>query len=295
MNTKIQKLEEVYLGIFKVVIIGLLTVALVVSAVLLIRGGLQFMAQPVAPAPAKKAVRENIDEKSPVVATDGFLESLKPKEVEPQKPLSPEVKKSEDAPKPVVNVDLMDDLITQSLEKLWVHVGAYQTACSIDFSMSRETFINSFPRRVMKGWFQRYGADFASSQDNFEKAVLGSPEAIDQCKKTNGKGGVVIKSLDWHHTQYAKLVDEANYAKQKATQIADSYDEGEIRRVAEEYRDELRRVEISKAASIFSLIISASAFGVFMSLAMLLILSKIESNLRVSDRFRLTSQDEIFV
>ena len=73
---------------------------------------------------------------------------------------------------------------------------------------------------------------------------------------------------------------ENENATRKANREADELDSQERQRVENHNRNERLRVEASQSEARYSLFIAASAFGTFMSLALLLILSKIEYNLR---------------
>ena len=61
---------------------------------------------------------------------------------------------------------------------------------------------------------------------------------------------------------------------------AAKFEQDEQDRVNQEEREENSRVALSKEAAKFSLLVAAGAFGLFMALALYLIISAIESNLR---------------
>lgn len=251
----LNKFEEVYLTIFKVVIIVVLSIALIASGVMLVKGLTEMNAKPGTPSPAKKASRPNVN-------IDKFLEEFDQKEqpapATPQQERKPEVKDTS-----------LDDMVDEYVTKLWTYFDGYQKLCSVANPVSKDDFMNSFPKQVMKNLFHTYGKEFADSQDKFEKAVLENKRIIQICVEKQGQAQVFFRSIDWHIREYRKQLEEAN-----------KFDEQEIARVENETHNEELKAAAKKAQGTQSLIVSLGAFGVFMALMLLLIFSKIESNLR---------------
>jgi hypothetical protein len=278
----IEKIETTYLSIFKICIIVLLTLALIVSAGFLIKGVFDSTASERATEPAKLVDRSKIENKKPVVVIDGFLEFLNPKDVAVEKSegANDDGGKPNEQKKSIPVRDPVDVMVDKALDNLWIYVEGYQKACAASVQIDKETFFNSFPKQVIRNWFKTYGESFMASQDSFEKLVLSDTRIIEICKKKEGRGQVFTKSLDWHYAQYSKKFSENENATRKANREADELDSQERQRVENHNRNERLRVEASQSEARYSLFIAASAFGTFMSLALLLILSKIEYNLR---------------
>jgi hypothetical protein len=116
-------------------------------------------------------------------------------------------------------------------------------------------------------WFKSYGPSFADSQDAFEKAVLASPAGI-QIGKDNPKISVLMKSLTWHAAEWERQLEAAK-----------TFDRKEERRVKLFEMEEDAKVAAVKFGAASSLHAALIAFGVFMCLALLLIFSKIETDL----------------
>jgi len=256
-HNKINKFEELYLKIFKVVILVVLTLTLVISVVMLLKGAGEYFATPSSAPAAKTAPPPN-------VSIDNFINSLDPK-----KPEEPQQKPVQEEEKPPVKDTRLDDMVEKYVGNIWIYVDAYQKACVVPKEATKEEFMKGFPKHIMKEWFRIWGENFAQSQDKFEKAVLSNQKVINYCKEKEGKAGILFRSLDWHKDQYAKQVREG-----------EKFEKEEAARVAQFEREENARVAMKKAEAFASLMIALSSFGTFMMLALLLIFSKIESNLR---------------
>jgi hypothetical protein len=259
-NSKINKIEELYLKIFKIVILAVLSLTLFVSVVMILKSASEYFATPVVPEPAKVAPQ-------PSVGIDQFLKELDKKEVpvpnepkaEPTETVKPEVKKDTS----------LDDMVEKYVGNIWLYTDSYQKACQSPIQSTKDEFMKGFPKRIIREWFNVYGKTFAESQDNFEKMLLSNQRVIQICKEKQGKAGILFRSLDWHRDQWVKQLNEG-----------EAFEKKEAIRVAAFERAEERRVALKKEDAYVSLVTAAIAFGIFMSLALLLIFSKIESNLR---------------
>jgi hypothetical protein len=277
---KIARLEEMYLSFFKIVLLAILTVALLASVVLVLKGSLEFLTTEKAPLPAKKADRVTTPEQKPKVAIDDFLNSLTPKDAPKQDLRVDEIKKKSDDDSKIKIDAQLDKMVEDALVGLWVYLSAFQEDCQLKDKIDKTTLFKEFPRQVMLGWFKRYGQDFMNSQDGFEKALLQNPKVIEYCKAKEGKSGIFTRSLDWHADQYAKKLQEIKTTAAAQIKKYDEYDIGEIRRVAQFETMETSRVIESRAKGMISYIAAGSAFAIFMSLILILILSKIEYSIR---------------
>jgi hypothetical protein len=256
-NGTLNKVEDLYLKIFKIVILVVLSITLVVSVVMVLKGTSEYFATPSAADPAKSAP-------TPSVSVDAFIKELDKKDAPPEKEPTAPVEQ-----KPPVQDTRLDDMVDKYVLNLWTYLDAYQKACKVANPPEKETFLKNFRKDIMKSWFEEYGENFAKSQDTFEKSLLSNQRIIQICIEKEGKAGIFFRSLDWHKNQWAKQVKEGQLFEQKEAQRVAKFEAQEAMRVAEK-----------KAQAFQSLITAISAFVMFMSLALLLIFSKIETNLR---------------
>lgn len=259
MNNKLKTLEETYLHIFKIVIIVLLSLALISSLVMAFKGLLQILASPNAAPPAKTAPKESVD-------IDKFLNQLDPKKEEiptktEEKPILQEKKEK--------TTDPIDEMVEKYLEKIWLYYDAYQRSCSPPIMIEKDSFVKNFPKQIMKNLFTTHGQSYADSQDKFIKSVLEHKRVIQFCITQKGKGGVFFNALDWHRSEFLRIKREA-----------DVFASEEQERIRKFNREEALRVTMDKAQAITTLSAAGIAFLIFMSLSMLLIFAKIETNLR---------------
>lgn len=254
--TNFEKIELLYLKIFKIVVLVVLTLALVISLVMAVKGAIDYSATPRTPPPAESAPKPNVN-------IDDFIKQLEPEKEEPPPATKP---KAEEPPR---KNSVLDDMVDNHVLKLWTYFDGYQQSCNAPTKVDKETFLNGFPKGIMRGWFQSLGQEFAESQDRFVKSLLGNQKVIQYCREKSGKGQIFFRSLDWHKNQYEKQIRDGKlFERNEAKRIQDF-------EIAEE-----NRVSAEKEKAIISLITALSAFGIFMCLALLLIFSKIETNLR---------------
>jgi hypothetical protein len=245
------------LQIFKFIIIGVLSIALIVSVVFVLKGARDYFATAQQPAPAKAAPKPSVD-------VSKFLNFLDEKPT--PSPVKNNTNRTENRTR--TNVDqALDDLVDANVLKLWGYVDGFQKACQFPKQLDQEAFINKFPRNIFKEWFGLYGKDFADSQDAFEKAIFSNATAI-QFGKENPRISVLMISLNWHEREWEKEVRKAKVLEQS-----------EERRVAAFTAAENARVLLVRTGAVSSFMTALTAFGVFMVLALLLIFSKIETDL----------------
>jgi len=257
-DSKINKVEEIYLKVFRVVIIAVMTLTLILSVVMVLKGTSEYFATPSAPEPAKKAPPPNI-------SVDKFLNEIDKKE----QPPTPQPQPKPEENKPEVKDTSLDDMVEKYLANLWIYFDQYQKKCSPPNQLEKDAFFKGFPKQIMKGWFQSFGKEFAESQDKFEKAVLSNDRVIKICVEKQGKAGILFRSLDWHREQWVEELKKA-----------EKFERDEAARVKKFEMQEAARVAMKKAEAFSSLITALSAFGMFMLVALILIFSKIETNLR---------------
>lgn len=254
----LDKIEELYLKIFKVVIIVVLSLALLVSLIMAVKGLTQMSATPNDPAPAQPAP-------APSVNVQDFINQLESDKT------NTAPKPSQEPPKPIPTPKdtSADDMVEKYLTNLWNYYNKYQQECNPPTKVQEDIFKNNFPKQVMKTRLERYGVPFLDSQDAFMKTLLSHQAVILYCKAKQGEGKIFFRSLRWHDEEY-----------QKQYQRARAFEEKEEQRIAAFKAKEASRVLTEQAEGLQSLLIAGGAFGTFMLLALLLIFSKIETNLR---------------
>lgn len=258
----LDKIEVAYLKIFKIIVIIILTVALFISLYTLIKGTGEMFATPKDPSPPKTAP-------APSISIDKFIEQIEPKKEAPQTPL--EQNQEQPIKKEVkTNPDKqLDDMTTAYVNKLFTYLEGFQKSCGVKDPVDKTSFDKNFPKHIVKQWFKDFGVTFADSQDAFEKGVLSNQKVIKICKDAEGKGGIFYKSLDWHKDVWIAQLNEGRKFESK-----------EEARYEREKAQEIARADMKRAQAMATLYMSLVSFGVFISLALLLIFSKIETNLR---------------
>lgn len=250
------KIEETYLKLFKIVLLLILTLALLAAIVTVVKGVMDFMAKPEPVAPAEKAPEPKVD-------VEAFIKALEKREQPPAPtPAAP--------PPEAPRAHPMDELAATHLAKAWSYYDAYQKACNVPTKIEQDGFMSSdFPRNSFRNWFRKYGPNFAESQDAFLRTVLANPSVIKICVDKQGRGGIFSGALNWHMEEWADAVDAAaQFNKEEQNRVRRAEDAEEARIMAKK----MEGVQMLWGALI--------SFGVFMSLALLLIFSKIETNLR---------------
>jgi len=254
---KMKKIEETYLRLFKYVILAVLSIALLTSLICVVMGSRAFFATEDQPTPAQTAPKPSVD-------INKFLNSFdeKPTPV-PVKHTSSQNNNS----KHVNNEQVIDEMVDNYRLNLWGYVDGYQKACNLPKQIDEATFMKKFPKVFFKDWFRAYGKDFAESQDAFEKTLLSNPRVI-ELGKNNPKYSVLMISLYWHANEWEKAVEKSR-----------TFERNENIRVATFIAKEKTRVYLLRSGAMHLLITALSAFGIFMALVLVLIFSKIETDL----------------
>lgn len=263
-QNKIQRVEETFLNIFKIALIVILSVALIITVGYALKGVSEFMATPKQAEKAKEPEKLKID-------LEDFLNYINPKEPEKKQELpAPTENDQPNSEKPKIeSKSELDVLVDTYVLKLFTYLDPYQKACKVPIQVDQDSFMKSFPKNIIKGWFNAWGKDFADSQDNFMKMVLADPRVIELCRKNEGKGQIFTRSLDWHRDIFKNYILEKN-----------KFINEEKLRISNFERQEEMRVSIEHAKAISTFTFAGGSFVIFMSLTLLLIFAKIESNLR---------------
>lgn len=252
------RIEDAYLKIFRIALLVLLTLVLVASLAMAVQGARKAMSKPEAIQPAREAP-------APAVGIEAFIEEFD------KQPMPDTPPPSDAGGSPAKPDTALDDKVTAQIRKLYGYFDGYQQACRIplEAQVDQRTFENSFDRRVMRNLFKELGDPYIESQAAFEKALLSHPRIIEICVERRGRAQVFWTSMNWHLEQWRVKVKES-----------EEFAVAEAERVERETAEEAARVAAAKAAGVQQLLISLGMFGAFISLALLLIFAKIESNLR---------------
>ena len=271
MNTKSIQTEEMFLKLFKFVILAVMTLTLVVAAGALIFAAYQYTQSPKAPLPAQKALDQSVN-------IDEFLKQLE-KNPQKQEESVPEEPKAEPPAKsePVK--------YREEANNIYGCIRESNKIANISLAIADEDVIENFRKQ-----FQRVA--------DFKNAERGQPYVMDAVKvvceiykhpkvttyrKSNQQIDFFADVVNFHLKHWDKLKLEAK-----------KFEEAEISRVNREERDEELRVAASKQAAIFTLLVAAGAFAVFMALGLYLIISAMESNLRrISLNLEKISKDKV--
>lgn len=257
-NGFLEKVENAYLQIFKVVILVVLTLALIASVILALRGWSDLNAE----------MKEPPKGREPSITVEDFLKSIteQPAQPAPAKPKpSPGAANDAEADK------RFQDMATKHALLRWEHLGK---CIGPEYSYSKppqgwEDFI-----RAHKNWLKEtlkiesQGEKAIAQFDALITAVMPHEAAVKWCQanleylRNNSKKDIFMAARDFFDQSWESQVKK----NQK--------DEREFR------EKEAARVAAAKASAMTQLIAAGSTFGVFMLLSLLLIFAKIEFNLR---------------
>jgi hypothetical protein len=253
------KIEETYLKLFKVVLLLILSIALLAAIGLGIKGAVDSMAEPQVVAPPSKAP-------APSVNFEEFIKSIE----KPDEPAAVPVPPKEPQAPRTPQVDPLDKMVNMYIENAAVVYEGFEKNCLIEKPMSRDDFLSWEGLRIFfRKNFEDFGEPFAQSQDQFIKRIYTDPRVVEICIQKEGKGQLFAGGLEWHLNQWIAVLD-----------AAENFDREARNRVQSERMLAGIEAEATQALGIQMLWAALISFGVFMSLALLLIFSKIETNLR---------------
>jgi len=258
MSNQASTTEEFFLKIFKIIVLTIMSLTLLCAVGAIGFAAYQYSQSPKAPAPAEKAPATSVN-------VDDFLKQLKPDAPKQAAPIENEAKKVEPEQKPaavkykeeakkIVGCDL--DSIKQ----------AKITATDPD-----EETVEAFRKEIQRIADHKSadrGQPFASDLVKVSCAIFLHTQVIEY-RKSHRDADTFADAINFHIKAWDTLKDEA--AK---------FEQDELYRVKKEEQEENMRVDQSKEAAQFSLLVAAGTFAIFMALALYLIISAIESNLR---------------
>ena len=256
------KLEDFFLKIFKGTVFLLMTLAALAMFAMLASAAYNLTEKPVQIAPARKAPDRN-------VTLDDLKKELL-KDAAPTPPTAPAVPTQPQMPptlKYLEDVTLLYRCSTDFARKVGAEIEETDNAVVArrveDLRAQTEALANEKATR---------GERWVKSAVQFTCAALADAEIIAWRKEGKVKS-VFFPILNYHLKQWDRIVAE----KEK-------FEKDEADRVQRETAQEELRIAAARALALSRLMAAGIAFGIFMALALYLILAKIELNLRNIDR-----------
>lgn len=257
MNSKTSSLEEIFLKIFKVVILIVMTLTLVVAAGAVLYAVYEYAQTPKEPAPAKKAPEKSVN-------IDDFLNSLKknspaeeksdPEEPKAEQPAKPEPIKYKDEAKKIVGC------FRESSKQ-----------ASISGVNTGDDATEDFRKQLQRAADAKDGDRGQTYVDNAVKIaceIYLHPSVI-QFRKSNKDQELFYSVLKFHIKAWDAIKEEAR-----------QFEKDEETRITNERNEEELRVSLARQSAKFSLLVALGAFGLFMTIALYLIFAAIESSVR---------------
>ena len=250
-------LEAFYLKILKVFILVVMTLLLLATVGALGFAGYLYQQSPKTPTPAQKAPDKAVD-------IQKFLETLGPKAPEAEKPSeAPKAPEAPAKPQPKKYKEQVDKIVScfkQSNEKSGGRA-----------DLNWEGFTDEYQRQ-----FQRIADD--------PKKSRGQPY-MDDAARVMCELLLHAKVIEFRKAQPQEdlFAGTANFHLQAWDAIQEDkaeFEKAEADRVNDERNAEQARVAAAKAQALVSLIVAGSAFGMFLVLALYLVISAVESHLR---------------
>jgi len=256
MSTK-QRTEVLFLNIFKIVVLAIMALALLVTVGTLILAASEYAKKPVEPAPAKVAPTENVN-------LEDFLKQLQPPKADKAPAKDEPTERQQDSPNQ-----------PKPAEQKYLNDAKKLNDCYKDFeSKVRQNVV--IEEENFRRWIQgtadnrKYdrGQPWVTDMVKFNCPVFANQAVIELVK---GKPDLKIlsESIEYHLERWDEIKENIK-----------EFNRNEQRRIEEERNAEEARILAAKAQAFILLIVAGSAFAVFMVLALYLIFSAIESNLR---------------
>ncbi len=250
-------LEALYLKILKFFILAVMTLLLVGTLGALGFSAYLYNQSPKEPAPAQKAPDKAVD-------IQKFLDSLNPKPQDAEKP-NEAPKAPEAAPKPQPKkykeqVDKIVSCLKQSNEKSG-------SRTDLNWGGIAEEYQPQF-QRIADDPKKSRGEPYMNDAVRVMCELLLHAKVI-EFRKAQPQENLLAATANFHIQAWDALQEE------KA-----EFEKDEADRVNAERNAEQARVAAAKAQAVVSLIVAGSAFGMFLILALYLVISAVESHLR---------------
>lgn len=249
--------EELFLKIFKYIVLGVMALAMLGTVGALLYSGFQSLQSPKEPAPARVAPKESIN-------VEDFLKQLKPKAAQ-QEEKSEEDSEKEETPqlpakptKPPFEAEAVK--LAGCAKESNAKSGWDPVPDSINESLRQflETRSN----------YRNRGQEWVDSLVTFACAAMLHNEVIAYKKANKGVSTLGLITA-FHIKSWDQIQDNI-----------EAFNRNEERRINSERAEEIVRVGIAKEKAISALIFAGVTFSIFMALALYLIIAAIESNLR---------------
>lgn len=259
MVIQVKNIEELFLKIFKVTVLLVMGSALLAILVLLVTAAFQYSQSPKEPAPAQKAVVKEIK-----------LEDLMQFLIEKEKRENNKGGVTEQQPVgPAISLRFQEDATV-----LFRCASEFGKQVGVEFQDVNDA-VNAQKLQQIRGYIENSANGSNLRRETWVKAVVKfvctalTDSSIIAMKK-EGKVKNLFFPIMAFHLQTWDFI-EAEKVK---------FERGEENRVASERGAEALRVAAAKAFAVMCLIAAASAFGLFMLLALYLLAAKIENDLR---------------
>ncbi len=248
--------EEFFLKIFKFVVLAVMGLAVLVTAGGLLYSAFQYAQSPKEPLPAKTAPAQSVN-------IDEFLNQLKPK---PQsQPTQRDEEKSDEEP----SAPVKPAAPKYSEEAKQIFNCAKDSNLKAGREVPNDRLVDNIREYLNSNAVRKNRGDaWVTDSAKFTCSVLSNAEVI-ALKKKSAELQVLGPAIQFHLQKWDEIQND----------IA-QFDREEQQRINSEIRDEEIRVMMAKTKAFTALIAAGIAFAIFMALALYLIISAIESNLR---------------
>lgn len=259
-----KNIEELFLKIFKFVILSVMGLALIAIPLLLASAAFQFLQSPNEPSPARKA---------PIKENGIHLDNLKQWLIEQEKAKGAEPVSRRPVAMSQTTVEFLSEAQTlyECSLRFAQAVGAEIPGSADNNEKSKQTI----DLRSRLDYFARIqewrGEPWVKAVVAFGCSAMSDSDVI--AMKRDGKIPLILGPLiNFHLMAWDKVEIEKR-----------QFEQAELNRVQLERSAETARVAVAKANGVAQFIAALASFGVFMALAIYLIFSKVETNLRSID------------
>jgi hypothetical protein len=263
-----RQLDSLYLKLFKYVVVGLMTLALLAVVVLVPMAALQFFKAPAVIEPAKAPPERSVD-----------LEQFKNYLIQEEKRRQEQEKNGGAASgaKQPTSAPVMSSLYAEQSLAIQRCAETFRVSAQLEVANVSEKELSE-AREVQRANIERLasgrflGPSWPKAMETFVCAVLNNP-AIVKLRQDKLIGSVVTPAIQFHAGAWAAIErDKAEFiAKEEA-------------RVKTEELAEVARITAARALALVYLGAAGSAFVFFMLMALYLIFAKIEDNLATINR-----------
>jgi hypothetical protein len=255
------RLEDFFLRFFKAAVLLFMTLALLTTVGLVAGAAYEWSKKPQEPPPARKAEDKDVT-----------LDDLKKELLKPESPAQAPAK-STSAPNQSQTLKYLEDvtLLYRCSTDFAKIVGVEIEEMDNALIAQRVEDLRSQVERLADAEPDR-GSRWVKSAIKFTCDALKDSQII-AFRKEGKLKGVMIPTLNFHLKRWDRIAHE------KA-----EFEKSEVDRVERARLEEAARIAAAKATAVLQLTIAGVAFGIFMALALYLILAKIEINLRDLNR-----------